>query len=195
MGRPPKRRAISALPALSALGALLVLPVSTACDRASRAEVPQPAVASDGDARKVVASFLDAYVAEDMDGMLKVLCEQDARSQAAARRWLGMMLEEVPLSSYSIHGVSPAWVGDMPYFEVAVGFPRRDGGSEVPYAYRVRAQQGCIENFLGGVSGHGPSSSAPEGQAPPHEAPAPLPDLDAPALEAPTSPEDTVIDL
>lgn len=162
---------------------------------------------SEEDAVARVRSFLDAYVASDVERALSHLCERDPRTRAFLERSLAPG-SPFRVTRYEISGAAPLWERKKPLYLVLVKLPRRSG-DPIEHGYRVRAEDGCIERLFGGAPLEGSAS-------PPHPPPPPVsepgaagadlddegaPDDPAPAPwgpplpSAPVAPDDEIIDL
>lgn len=155
---------------------------------------------SEASAVERVRTFLDAYVASDVEGALEVLCERDAATRAFLERSLAPG-SPFRVTRYEIAGAAPLWERKEPLYLVVVKLPRRSG-DPVEHSYRVRAAEGCIERLFGAPVSPGtpappppahPPSSHPPSPHPP--SPHPPPPTGAPLPSAPVAPDDEVIEL
>lgn len=193
------------MPDVRVLFGLCLLLLASACSERPPAPTAPFEAGSAEDAVHRVRSFLDAYMASDVEQALSHLCERDPRTRAFLERSLAPG-SPFRIESYDIKSATPLWERKQPLHLVLVELPRRSG-TPVEHAYRVRAEDGCIERLFGSMPERpSPHVRPPHPRVPPldphHRAPR---DKGEPGKErggwgpslpaAPTKPGDEIIDL
>lgn len=101
-------------------------------------------------ARAFIDAFFRAYVSDQFDTALAMLCSQDPVSQASARKDMEAGRKQSAqdrITQFHVRSIAPMWIGQEPYYRAEVSFPLPHHTGHLLEAYSIRVRDGCVDGF------------------------------------------------